>query len=195
MVSGLDPIALEEWRPAAGYLGYYEVSSYGNVRSLDRKIVTKRGVTKCLTGKPMKLTTNSDGYLVVNLWMQGLSRVWQVHKLVATAFLGAPLTPDLQVLHRDGQNGNAALRNLRYGTQGENELDKVRHGTHQNSRKTRCPLEHKLAQPNLIPSSLVRGLRACLSCNRGRTYLKKHPGLDLRSVADRYYADLMGANR
>lgn len=50
-----------------GYEGYYQVSNYGNVRSLDRVIVEKTGKTQTLKGRILKQRINRSGYSEVGL--------------------------------------------------------------------------------------------------------------------------------
>ncbi len=59
------------WKPILGYEGYYEVSTTGEVRSVDRVVCGKNGRLRQLHGKKMRLTKSKgrdgDGYYVVNL--------------------------------------------------------------------------------------------------------------------------------
>jgi len=109
----------EEWRPVVGYEGSYEVSDLGRVRSLPRngtrrEIVILRAFRDC------------TGYHRVNLRRIGIVQRG-VHQLVAAAFIG-PRPKGMMVCHWDGDCGNAALENLRYGTAKENAADRQRHG-------------------------------------------------------------------
>ena len=60
----------------------------------------------------MKLKTNNDGYLCVNLWGDGKRKHMLVHRLVAIAFLPG-FNPDLEVDHKDHNRANNNLHNLR----------------------------------------------------------------------------------
>lgn len=71
----------------------------------------------------------------------------KIHRLVANSFLG-PRPAGLDTLHIDGDKTNNAVTNLRYGTRSENELDKVRHGTHHHSAKTHCKSGHEFTPEN-----------------------------------------------
>lgn len=46
----------EQWRPIDGWLGFYEESSRGRVRSVDHVIVDARGFTRRVRGQVLKLT-------------------------------------------------------------------------------------------------------------------------------------------
>ena len=41
----------EIWKDVVGYEGYYQVSSLGRIRSVDREIIDKNGVKKSIHGK------------------------------------------------------------------------------------------------------------------------------------------------
>ena len=148
---------LEIWKPVPGYEGLYEFSSLGRARSLTRTLPDGRRVR----GRILKLSTDENGYLGVNLWRHNKYKRVPLHKLVALHFLG-PRPPGMQVRHLDGNPANAALSNLAYGTNGENQLDSVRHGTHHMARVTECPQRHPYDEVNtyITPS----GSRACRTC-------------------------------
>lgn len=46
----------EQWQPIDGWLGFYEESSRGRVRSVDHVIVDTRGFTRRVHGQVLKLT-------------------------------------------------------------------------------------------------------------------------------------------
>ncbi len=82
---------LEEWRPVVGYEGIYEVSDWGNVRSVDRTYeYLKRGtkIKRTFKGVLLKKVLNSDGYHIVSLRDENhKGHQGKVHRLVAEAFL------------------------------------------------------------------------------------------------------------
>ena len=86
----------EEWRPVVGYEGIYEVSDWGNVRSVDRLIEyklphAKSNTKRLLEGKLLKKVKNCDGYHVVTLHNQEHEqKEGKVHRLVAEAFIPNP---------------------------------------------------------------------------------------------------------
>ena len=125
----------ERWLPIAGFVGVYEISDLGRVR----RVAPAKGAT---VGKIMAARPNRDGYLRVSLWNSPNPPVDKlVHILVLEAFVG--LCPaGMEACHCDGNSGNAALSNLRWGTPVENAADRCRHGTqalgvrHGNARLT-----------------------------------------------------------
>jgi HNH endonuclease/NUMOD4 motif len=118
------------WLPVAGYEDRYEVSSTGLVWSLRRN--------RLLKAAPGKKTR---GYLYVGLWDGKRSRTRKVHLLVLAAFRG-PRPPGMQARHWDGDHQNNDESNLSWGTPGENALDNVRNGVHNQARKDCCPECH-----------------------------------------------------
>lgn len=110
------------WRTIAGYEGYYEVSTDGQVRSLNRTVRSRSGRTKHLKGQQMKLTySKSSGYMVVNLRKFGASEVIPVHILVATMFLPNPYNYPM-VNHKDGNKTNNRVENLEWATYSHNNI-------------------------------------------------------------------------
>jgi hypothetical protein len=89
----------EIWKPIP-YVKKYEVSNYGRVRH-------------SATGVLKRLTRARSGYLVVNLYADGLSNVRNVHSIVAEAFIGSRASRHV-VAHIDGDPTNNRSENLRY---------------------------------------------------------------------------------
>ena len=120
--------SLELWRPVAGYEGWYEVSSKGRVRSLDRIGKGQGSQARFYKGRILAQRKNQKGYLFVELWKNAERSRPQVAHIVARAFIGE--RPEgLLVLH--GPNGKLdnSVLNLSYGTHKENNLDRLRDGT------------------------------------------------------------------
>lgn len=148
----------ETWRWVAGYVGLYEVSDTGRVRSYHSKN------PRLLRPKPRSII-----YLGVELYTrEGTSRFVSVHSLVADAFLAEPRSAERPVVrHLDGNPHNNVVSNLARGSHSENAYDMVRHGRHQEARRTHCKNGHEFTEQNtrLRPS----GARNCLACIRERS--------------------------
>jgi len=145
----------ETWRPIPGYEGLYEVSSFGRVWSQH----THR----------LKAVYRGARYPIITLHNKGM-KTHTLHSLVMLAFVGPP-PEGMQTRHLDGNAENNRLDNLAYGTCSENNLDKVRHGTHRNSRKTHCPQGHPYDEANTYVHP--RFGRRCRACGRARKAAKK----------------------
>lgn len=158
----------QEWRPAPGYEGLYEVSSKGLVWSLYRHIV-------------LKPSPSNKGLLHVGLHKDGKQKTVYIHQLVARAFHGE-CPPGKEICHNDGNNQHNWKDNLRYDTHPSNMLDAVRHGTHSMTRRKKCPEGHPL------DGKRGDGKRYCKTCNRNRrqAYYQTNREKDLTEQAERY---------
>lgn len=77
----------EIWKDILGYEGIYQVSSYGQVRSLDR--LSRDG--RRLQGRILKQTLDKDGYYTVTLYdITGKVKNVKQHRLVAISYLENP---------------------------------------------------------------------------------------------------------
>lgn len=91
----------EEWRPIKGFEGKYEVSNLGRIRSLNY-----RGIGKV---QVLKLAANKDNYLLVDLCREGKKKTYQVHRLVAEAFIPNPNNlPCVNHLNEQKQDNRAS---------------------------------------------------------------------------------------
>ena len=94
---------VEEWKDIKGYEGKYQVSSFGRVKSLNYHRSGKEQI--------MKQQPNHKGYLTVHF----VDKRFQVHRLVATAFLENPNNYP-QVNHKDENKQNNRAENLEWCT-------------------------------------------------------------------------------
>lgn len=111
----------EIWNDIPGYVGSYQASSLGNIRSLPRKC---GGGRRNLVGRILKQCQRKDGYTSVCLYDSGQQKVWKVHQLVMWAFHGFPENGQ-EILHGpDPTKNNNRLENLRYGSRSTNMVDR-----------------------------------------------------------------------
>lgn len=80
----------ETWKDIEGYIGFYQVSNMGNVRSLDRVVNNSRFGKIKQTGRVLKSAIDSKGYQRVALSKDRKLSTFKVHRLVAQAFLNNP---------------------------------------------------------------------------------------------------------
>lgn len=127
----------EEWRDIKDYEGRYQVSNLGNVKSMNYYGVSG-------WEHPLKPDVDREGRLLVTLSKNGKSKYYQVHRLVADAFIPDRTTfkfvdeddrlkyvnnlDKLDVNHKDEEPKNNMVTNLEwctrrynllYGTRGE----------------------------------------------------------------------------
>lgn len=158
----------EEWRKVAGFEEFYEVSSLGRIRSLDRVVHYpdgRRGYTK--PGVILRPTVHpGDKYCRIALYRDGkCRRRVLLHVLILETFVGQ--RPEgYEARHLNGDGSDNRLVNLQWGTSSENTYDLVRHGTHNNARKTHCKHGHEYTPENTMPQT--KGGRQCRECHRIR---------------------------
>ena len=102
---------MENWKDVIGYEQNYQVSDYGNVRSLDY-MHTK-------TTKNLVQVMSTSGYLTVCLYKNGSHRNVYVHRLVAQAFCDNENGYN-EVNHIDEDKTNNHASNLAWCTRKEN---------------------------------------------------------------------------
>lgn len=101
----------EIWKDIKYYEHYYQVSSLGKLRSLDR--VDCNGNHR--KGKPLKLFCDKDGYLIASLSKAGVAKHYKVHRIVAEAFIPNPNKLP-QINHKDENKQNNRVDNLEWCT-------------------------------------------------------------------------------
>lgn len=188
--------ATEIWRNLPDYIGTYQVSDQGRVRSLTRTVTDKNGRSMTLRGKVITpALAGKSGYYQFAASENGLQRRITVQAAVLAAFVGPPPEGAI-VLHLNGNPRDNRLVNLRYGTRAEvSQMSRLR-GTMKGLSTTQCPRGHALAEPNLVTSQLARGYRQCKACHRAQSKLKVR-GLGpehLQAVADECYARILAGD-
>lgn len=116
------------WASVPGYEGFYEVSNFGDVRSLTRCVPYGRHKCMVYKGRDLKQFISS-GYLSVKLAKAGVTKTRYIHELVLLAFEGERPSSDerSEIRHLDGDKTNNCLSNLKYGTTRENAADRALH--------------------------------------------------------------------
>jgi hypothetical protein len=76
------------WKKINNYENY-EISTDGEVRSLDREVKTQRG-SRHYKGKLLKPNIGTNGYYYVQLSKNGISETKYIHKLVTETYLTNP---------------------------------------------------------------------------------------------------------
>ena len=88
---------MTDWKRIDGY-NNYEVSRFGEVRNMK-------------TGNYLDGTVNSCGYIKITLTKEKKAKQFQLHRLVAQAFISNPENKQY-VRHHDGDNLNNEALNL-----------------------------------------------------------------------------------
>ena len=104
----LDDLGGEEWRDIEGYVGIYQISNFGRVKSFYGK-----------QPRIMIPKLNNRDYLVLRLNKHSARECLPVHRLVAKAFIPNPDNKP-QINHIDGNKLNDYVGNLEWVTAKEN---------------------------------------------------------------------------
>ena len=106
----------ELWKSIKGYEELYEVSNFGNVRSLDRIIKSRHNGTTIRKGRVLTpFYEEKKGYYQVRLSKNGKNKTFRIHRLVALAFLENPFNYS-DVNHKDEVKTNNKVNNLEWCT-------------------------------------------------------------------------------
>jgi hypothetical protein len=135
----------EIWKDIIGYEGYYEVSNYGNIRSIDRIIEGgKWGKEKRKSKNICKVLCH--GICRVKLCKCGVKNFYSLSHLVLETF-GVPRIPYMICCHNDGNPMNNRIDNLRWDTIKSNCEDSVKHGVQVNGERVHT---HKLTEEDVM---------------------------------------------
>lgn len=114
----------EKWRIIRGTKKCFEISSYGQVRSIARWISWWNGYSQCKKWLP-SITRKQFTFRVypsVRLDINGKSKTCFVHHLVLEHFVG-PRPKGMEARHKDDNPENNRLDNLRWSSHKKNISD------------------------------------------------------------------------
>lgn len=131
-------IIMEQWKDINNYEGLYQVSTYGNIKRLERKLDDGRIIKE----KLLKLNVCGDGYIMVGLTKNSIRKFFYVHRLVAESFI--PHSVDkYEVDHIDTNRTNNNINNLRWVTRSENNLNPITQKRLGHEKGKKLSEEHK----------------------------------------------------
>lgn len=155
----------EIWKPIEGYEGYYQVSTFGNVRSLDRLVLDKNCKSRFIKGVQIKPCVHHKGYLEVHLSKDNEEKIFKVHRLVAQAFIPNPEGLP-QINHKNCDKTDNHVFNLEWCTNTENHKHKIDNGLNMVSRGEKNGFSKLTTEQvsyiktNYKPRSKTLGMRA-----------------------------------
>ena len=121
----------EIWKSIKDFEGMYEVSNFGRVRSLDRLVKYKSGMSRFFEGTIMAQRMSTSGYKVINIFKKGKPKTVSIHSLVATAFIPKHESKKILIVnHKDGDKTNNFYRNLEWVTYSQNKKHAQDMGLH-----------------------------------------------------------------
>lgn len=116
------------WLPCFNLEDSYEISSDGELRSIDRYVVrSDTGTHVFHKGQPILFELDKLGYRRAKLSYKGTTVCVKLHRLVAQTFIPNPENKP-QVNHIDGNKANNNVGNLEWVTNSENQSHATRTG-------------------------------------------------------------------
>jgi hypothetical protein len=136
--ANLTTLQIEVWKDIDGYVGLYQISSYGRVKSLYKK--------------PYLIMAPSvrHGYLFIRLYKDEKYKTHFIHKLIAKSFVPIIAGKNF-VNHKDGNKQNNSIENLEWCTIQENNIHAFRTGL----QKTKLTIDQVKEIRRLAPKTWV----------------------------------------
>lgn len=109
----------EIWKDIPNYVGLYQASNLGRIKSLSRVEVRKDNSPNPIKERILKQSISTTGYFFLNLSNKRVIKSYKVHRLIALTFLPLLDTKN-DVNHIDGNKLNNNVKNLEWVTRSEN---------------------------------------------------------------------------
>jgi len=162
---------IELWKDIPGYKGLYQVSSFGQIRSL-------------YTGKLRSAVKSGHGYHAVQLSKNGVKQRHYVHRLVALAFLPQASLGKNQINHKNCNKSDNRVDNLEWASHLDNMTHAYQNGKIDFRRQKRC--DNKSGVSGVYAKS--GGYEVTIGHNRKRIYIGYFRTLD-EAVTAREFAE------
>ena len=118
------------------YIGSYQVSNYGRVKSLKNN-----------KEKILKLTIDNNGYSKIGLYSDGKIKNFSVHRLVATMFIPNPENkPEVDHIIPLKNGGTNEVTNLKWTTREENCNNNFSKVNYSNANRKKKPMKNKFGK-------------------------------------------------
>lgn len=160
----------ETWKDVIGYVGLYQVSDLGRIRSLGRECNSKNGSRQRKRERILTQEVTIHGYCRVRLFdADGNAKHYAVHRLVMNAFVGIL---DEDINHINEIKTDNRLVNLEYCTRKYN----CNHGT-RNSR-----ISEKAKGKHIRPVIQMDKDGNAIKEYSSRTVAEQKTGIDARHI-------------
>lgn len=112
----------EAWMDIPEYVGYYQASNYGRIRSVAREISQKghkNNYKRILKGKILRPRLQNSNYYIVWLSKDGEIKAQLIHRLVAQTFI-SNINNEPCINHKNGNKADNRIENLEWCNYSEN---------------------------------------------------------------------------
>lgn len=142
----------EIWKDIPGYIGLYQASTFGRIRSLNYKRTKHTHI--------LKQTKHKNGYYAVGLFKNNTHKTYKVHRLVWETFKGK-IPIGYEINHIDENKENNRLENLNLMTHSEN----INYGNRNTNARINNKNTKKVRQCNLNTGELIKIWSSVSDCN------------------------------
>ena len=170
---------IEKWKSINGNREIYMVSNLGNVKTADRN--GARGYF--VKGHILLQRQNSSGYNRVSMNLEGKSKEYFVHRLVAQLFVENPNNYDF-VNHKDGNKLNNHCDNLEWCTRSENERHAWQNGLKTKETASRPGEQHGMHKLTQKDVDYIRTIHKPYDKNFGSKALGIRFNVDEQTITD-----------
>lgn len=173
----------EIWKDIKDYEGLYQVSNLGRVKSLDHYVKHPKGSLRLIKERILKPFLQKTGYLIVTLSKNNIKTSYNVHRLVAEAFVYNPYNK-MCINHLNKNRTDNRADNLEWCTYKENNNwsnhnELVSNSLINNINKSKPILQYTLDMifvteyPSIMEASRQTGINnsnICQCCKGNKNY-------------------------
>lgn len=150
---------MSKTRPIPGFVGFYEVDESGVVHTVFRRDIRSDGRPYSVKSATRRSFIGKDGYVRVQLKLNGKVINRTIHNLVALAWIGPPPSENHEINHKNGLRSDNRWKNLEWVTRSENNQHAFsqlgRSKNNQGHRTLREKLSYKIVAINADSGEVV----------------------------------------